>query len=88
MVHESSTYTAPQPSAWAPWAPAHVMIHSGVWKWGSEWVGMPGALTADGMVSWNQANLNAIKTNLGTSLVVQWVRRHAPNAGGTGLIPS
>ena len=23
----------------------------------------------------------------GTSLVVQWVRLHAPNAGGPGLIP-
>ena len=27
------------------------------------------------------------KNNLGTSLVVQWVRLHAPNAGGPGLIP-
>lgn len=67
--------------------PAHVTIHSGVWKRGSEWVGMPGALTADGMVSWNTANLSGIKTNPGTSLVVRWVRRHAPSAGGTGLIP-
>ena len=24
---------------------------------------------------------------VGTSLVVQWLRLHAPNAGGTGLIP-
>ena len=26
-------------------------------------------------------------TEGGTSLVVQWVRLHAPNAGGPGLIP-
>ena len=25
---------------------------------------------------------------LGTSLVVEWVRRHAPNAGGPGSIPA
>ena len=24
---------------------------------------------------------------MGTSLVVQWLRLHGPNAGGTGLIP-
>ena len=30
----------------------------------------------------------AIKSDgLGTSLVVQWLRLHAPNAGGLGLIP-
>ena len=26
-------------------------------------------------------------TNWGTSLVVQWLRLHAPNAGGLGSIP-
>ena len=26
-------------------------------------------------------------TCLGTSLAVQWLRRHTPNAGGTGSIP-
>ena len=30
---------------------------------------------------------NLKRENLGTSLVVQWLRLHAPNAGGTGLIP-
>ena len=31
--------------------------------------------------------MEAIKRQAGTSLVVQWVRLHAPNAGGRGLIP-
>ena len=30
---------------------------------------------------------NIKKTNSGTSLVVQWLRLHAPNAGDPGLIP-
>ena len=34
-----------------------------------------------------QFNTLPLKTCLGTSLVVQWVRLHAPNAGGLGLIP-
>ncbi|TEA28249.1 hypothetical protein DBR06_SOUSAS3310030 [Sousa chinensis] len=28
-----------------------------------------------------------MKTSEGTSLVVQWLRLHAPNAGGLGSIP-
>ena len=28
-----------------------------------------------------------IENNPGTSLVVQWLRLHTPNAGGSGLIP-
>ena len=28
-----------------------------------------------------------LKKKLGTSLVVQWLRLHAPNAGGSGSIP-
>ena len=28
-----------------------------------------------------------LKISLGTSLVVQWLRLHAPNAGGLGSIP-
>ena len=31
---------------------------------------------------WNQIEMGS-----GTSLVVQWLRLHAPNAGGPGLIP-
>ena len=32
-------------------------------------------------------NLFLLKSNTGTSLAVQWLRLHTPNAGGTGLIP-
>ena len=31
--------------------------------------------------------LGQLKTRAGTSLVVQWLRLHAPTAGGAGLIP-
>ena len=30
----------------------------------------------------------ALRSKKGTSLVVQWLRLHAPNAGGPGSIPS
>ena len=33
------------------------------------------------------AHSNTIYNSQGTSLVVQWVRHHAPNAGGPGSIP-
>ena len=37
---------------------------------------------------WHKQHLsiNLLK-NMGTSLMVQWVRLHTPNAGGPGLIP-
>ena len=31
--------------------------------------------------------IQGLKTHEGTSLVVQWLRLHAPNAGGQGSIP-
>ena len=37
-------------------------------------------------VSSDQSALGALIKFKGTSLVVQWVRLHAPNAGGTGSI--
>ena len=32
-------------------------------------------------------DIHFLRNGLGTSLVVQWVRLHAPNAGGPGSIP-
>ena len=39
--------------------------------------------SGSGKSSWNLH----LKNKIGTSLVVQWVRLHAPNAGGLGSIP-
>ena len=39
-------------------------------------------------MSLNLCRIRHIKNKTGgTSLVVQWLRLHAPNAGGLGLIP-
>ena len=35
----------------------------------------------------HRKNIERIYTKIGTSLVVQWLRLCASNAGGTGLIP-
>ena len=37
----------------------------------------------------NISNIKTVHLNcfIGTSLVAQWIRLHAPNAGGPGLIP-
>ena len=32
-------------------------------------------------------SIHSVKVTVGTSLVVQWLRLHAPNAGGLGSIP-
>ena len=34
------------------------------------------------------SRISVLTSPLGASLVVQWLRLHAPNAGGPGLIPS
>ena len=35
-----------------------------------------------------QAQIIMKRANIGTSLVVQWLKLHVPNAGGPGWIPS
>ena len=39
----------------------------------------------NGVRSWS--NIKALRDFRGTSLVVQWLRLHAPNSGGLGSIP-
>ena len=39
----------------------------------------------NGVRSWS--NIKALRDFRGTSLVVQWLRLHAPNTGGLGSIP-
>ena len=35
----------------------------------------------------SEPQFSHLKTGLGASLAVQWLRRHTPNEGGSGLIP-
>ena len=61
-------------------------IWDGVWM---KWVKRIKKTPKGGAGSWGKAILllAANSDNLGTSLIVQWLRLWAPNAGGLGLIP-